>query len=326
MKGLNEDLKNGQFSTIYLLYGDESYLKKMYKDRLTKGIMGDGDQMNYNYFEGKGINTNELIDIGETLPFFAPRRLIVIENSGFFKNANVELAEYLRDLPETTYFLFIENEVDKRGKMFKSVKDKGRIVELGTQDLQTLTRWVASLIKKENKKVEEKTVRFLIEKVGEDMQRLQGELEKLISYTYGNDVITMADVDAICVTQISNQIFDMVNAVADKRQKQALEYYYELLALKEPPMRILFLLARQFRILYQVKSYDGKGYSNKEIASKLGIQPFIVTKCTSQARRFSLPLLRSIVEDAVETEQAVKTGRLTDKLGVELFIVKYSMA
>lgn len=85
MKTLNEDIKTGNFKPVYLLYGEEAYLKKQYRDRITKAIFPDGDTVNYAYYEGKGINPGELIDLAETMPFFADRRLIVIENSGFFK-------------------------------------------------------------------------------------------------------------------------------------------------------------------------------------------------------------------------------------------------
>ena len=71
MKSLNEDLKTGQFNKVYLLYGEEAYLKKQYKDKLREGMIPAGDTMNYAYFEGKGINVNEIIDLAETLPFFA---------------------------------------------------------------------------------------------------------------------------------------------------------------------------------------------------------------------------------------------------------------
>ena len=326
MKSLNQDLKEGRIKQLYLLYGEEGYLRKSYRNRLTQAIMQDGDKMNYHYYEGKGLQVGKIIDQAETLPFFSDRRLIVIENSGFFKNAAVELAEYLKDIPETTAFIFVEAEVDKRSKMFKVVKDKGSAVELGVQDEKMLLQWIGGMFKKEQKKIEEKTARYILEKVGNDMQHLQCEIEKLICYTVGRNVVTIADVDAICITQIGNHIFDMVNAVAEKRQKQALEYYYELLALKEPPMRILYLLTRQFRLLYQVKGFAGKGFSNKDIGSKLGLHPYAVGKHLSQGRQFQKQELWEIMQDAAETEEAVKTGRLTDKLGVELFIVKYSMA
>jgi DNA polymerase-3 subunit delta len=281
--------------------------------------------MNYAYYEGKGINVNEIIDLAETLPFFAERRLIILEDTGLFKSAAAELADYIKDMPDTTSMIFIESEVDKRNKLYKAVQSKGRVVELGRQDESTLLRWVAGNVKRENKQISENTVRHFLAKVGTDMENIQKELEKLFCYTMDKESITSEDVDTICTTQITNQIFDMVNAVADKNQKKALEYYYDLLALKEPPMRILFLLVRQFKLLLEVKTMDKQGYARKEIAEKAGINPFVVGKYQAQAKAFSGSELRKIMEDAVETEESVKTGVLSDTLGVELFIMRYSV-
>lgn len=324
MKSLNEDLKTGNFKQVYLLFGEENYLKKQYKDRLTKALISDGDTMNYAYYEGKGIDVKEIIDLSETMPFFSERRLIVIENSGFFKNATAELAEYMKEIPEITYFIFVETELDKRGKMFKAVKDKGRIVELARQDEKTLVRWIYGNVKKEGKQIAESTIYYLLSKCGTDMENLQKEMEKLFCYTLNNDVINMEDIDAICTTQITNEIFDMVNAVAEKKQKRALDRYYDLLALKEPAMRILYLLSRQFRLLMEVKEMAGEGYDKKTIASKAGLHPYAVGKYIEQSRSFSQEELRKILEESVDIEERVKTGRLGDVLAVELFIVKYS--
>ena len=259
------------------------------------------------------------------MPFFAERRVLVFENTGFFKSAaGAELADYLKELPETAYFLFVEDEVDKRGKMYKAVKSKGRAVELPFQDENTLKRWVVGQIGRENKKITEADVVYFLNKVGIDMENITKELEKLFCYALERDVITRADIDAVCVTQISNHIFDMVNAVAEKQQKKALDLYYELLTLKEPPMRILFLLTRQYRGLYQVKQLAQKGYGRKEIAEKAGLHPFAVGKFMEQAKRFQLKELRAILEDSVDIEQRVKTGLLTDTMAVEVFLVKYS--
>ncbi|MEF9997649.1 MAG: DNA polymerase III subunit delta [Lachnospiraceae bacterium] len=325
MKSLNEDLKTLDFKHIYLLYGEENYLKKQYKEKLTKGILGKDDTMNYAYYEGKGVSVNEVIDLAETLPFFSERRLIVMENTGFFKNATPELAEYMKQLPNTTYFLCLEQEIDKRGKLFKAVKDKGRVVELERQDEQMLIKWIFQRAHLEKKQIVESTIRYLIEKVGINMETLQSELEKLCCYTLERESITKEDIDAVCTTQVINRIFDMVNAVADKKQKKALTYYYDLLALKEPPMRILYLMSRQFRLLLEVKELDKKGYAKKEIGEKAGLNPFVVGKYQQQAKVFRTEELREILEAGVETETSVKTGKLGDVLGVELFIVTYSM-
>lgn len=326
MKSLNEDIKLGQFKQIYLLYGEEAYLKKQYKDKLTKAILPDGDTVNYAYYEGKGINPAELIDLAETMPFFAERRLIVIENSGFFKSATPELADYMKNMPDTVCFLFVENEVDKRGKMYKAAKDKGRIVEMGRQDEKTLLYWIAGNVKREGRQIKESTARYLVSKTGTDMENLEKEMEKLFSYTLGRNEITVQDINDICTTQITNKIFEMVEAVAVKQQKKALNYYYDLLALKEPPMRILYLLARQFKLLLEVKDLCGKGYEKSQIAKTVGLHPFVAGKYIQQCRTFSREELRSIMEEVVNTEEMVKTGRLNDVMSVELFIVKYSAA
>ena len=324
MKSLNEDIKTGQFKQAYLLYGEEAYLKKQYKDKLTKAMLPEGDTVNYAYYEGKGTNPAGLIDLAETMPFFADRRLIVVENSGFFKNATPELADYIKNMPETACFLFVESEVDKRGKMYKSVKDKGRAVEMGRQDEKTLLYWLAGMVKKEGKQIKESTARYLVAKTGTDMENLEKEMEKLFSYTLGQTEITVQDVDEICTTQITNKIFDMVEAVATKQQKRALHYYYDLLALKEPPMRILYLLSRQFKLLMEVKDLSGRGYEKSQIAKTAGLHPFVAGKYIKQCHSFSKEELRSIMEDAANMEEMVKTGRLNDRMSVELFIVKYS--
>ena len=95
MKKLNEDFKSGKFEQVYLLYGEEGYLKKQYKKRFIKAMIPEGDTMNYAHYEGKNIPVKEVIDLAETMPFFAEKRLIVFENTGFFKNQCPELTEYL---------------------------------------------------------------------------------------------------------------------------------------------------------------------------------------------------------------------------------------
>ena len=271
---MNEDLKTGNFKQIYLLYGEEGYLKKQYKERFVKAMLPEGDTMNYACYEGKSTDVKEVIDLAETMPFFAERRLIVFENTGFFKSAGSELADYIKDMPGTTYFIFVENEVDKRSRLYKAVKAKGHIVELSTQDEGTLKRWIQGIVRGEKKQMSDSAILYFLGKVGTDMENIRKELEKLICYALDRDTITKEDVDAVCVTQITNHIFDMVNAVADKNQRRALDLYYDLIALKEPPMRILFLMIRQYRILFQVKALLKQGYGRKEIASKAGLHPF----------------------------------------------------
>ena len=325
MQRLNQDMKTGQLNHIYLLYGEEAYLRKQYKNRLKEAIIGD-DSMNYHYYEGKGVTIGEVIDQAETMPFFSEKRLILMENTGLFKGGGEELSEYLKSPAQTVYFLFVETEVDKRSKLYKTVSAKGCAVEFGIQDENTLKRWVLGMVKRENKKISEPALNFLLEMTGTDMENIQKEMEKLFCYCMDQDAITERDIVQICTKRISSHIFDMINAIADRKQKKALELYYELLALKEPPMRILFLITRQFNLLLQVKELAGKGYQGRAIGEKVGLPGFVAGKYVTQASRFQKEELRETVEACVEAEEAIKTGRLNDNMSVELLIVKYSAA
>lgn len=326
MKMLAEDIKNQTFKKVYLLFGEEAYLRSQYKNRLTAALADPDDTMNVSRFESKGISPSELVSLAETLPFFAERRLILVEDSGFFKNKCDELSDYLPAMPDSTCMIFVESEVDKRSRMFKAVKAAGRVTEFQTQDERTLMRWILGLLKKEGRQITEATLRLFLECTGTDMENIARELEKLLSYTLGRDVITSEDVETICTTQTTNQIFDMVRAVAEKKQKTALALYYDLLALKEPPMRILFLLARQFNQLLLVKSLMARGYDKSAIASKAGIAPFVAARCMAQAKSFTKEQLHAALTDCVDAEEAVKTGRMGDVMSVELLLVKYSQA
>ncbi len=324
MKTIDADIKSGSFAPAYLLYGEEAYLKRQYRDKLKKALSQEGDTMNTSVFEGKGIAAGEVIDLAETMPFFADRRLILIENSGLFKSGAEELAEYMKEIAQSTCFVFVENEVDKRSRMFKSVKAAGRVVEFKKQSDSILVQWILGRLKREHKNITQPVMQQFLTAVGTDMENIDKELEKLLCYCMDRDVITAEDVRAICVQQTQNKIFDMVNAIGEKDQKKALELYYDLLALKEPPMRILFLIARQFQILLQLKELSGKGFDNKFMAAKAGVPEFALRRNLAQARGFSVERLYQAVADCVEAEEAVKTGNCNDRMAVELLIVQYS--
>lgn len=321
MQTINQDIKDRTFRKIYLIYGEEAFLKKSYKNKLREAIAGD-DTMNCNYYEGKGLDVSELISLSETMPFFSDRRLLIIEDSGFFKSPAEALTEYLPNMPDTTTILFVESEVDKRSRMYKKVREIGYAAEMGRQDSGQLGKWAANLLAQAGLKITGNTMELFLSKTGDDMEHIRMELEKLIGYTMGRDTVTSQDVEAICTEQVTNKIFDMVSAIVNGQTRKAMELYEDLLALKEPPMRILFLIARQFNQLLQVKELMGKNLDKGAIASKLKLQPFVAGKLMPQARGFSKEQIYSSVKLCVELEEAVKTGRLQDRLAVELLITK----
>ena len=324
MKTIDNDIKMGQLKNVYLLYGTEDYLKRQYRDKLKHALVEPDDTKNFSAYEGKDINPKELIDLSETLPFFKEKRMILVENSGFFKNSCDDLAEYMSQVPESTCFVFVEEEVDKRSKLFKAASRAGSAVEFETPKEDMLVRWILGRIQREGKKITQSVMQLFLSKTGSDMENIDKELEKLICYTLDKTEISAADVEAICTGQTENKIFEMIDAISAKNQKKALDLYYDLLALKEAPMRILFLIARQFQNLLLIKSMSAKGYPAVSIAKTAGMPSFAVQKNLRQAGAFKINQLKEAIEDCGQAEEDVKTGRMADQLAVELLIVKYS--
>lgn len=323
MKVISDDIKKGEFKSVYLLYGEEEYLKKQYRDRLKNAIAGD-DTMNYSYYDSDNASVKDIIDVCETLPFFAQKRLVIMENTGFLKSSNDELADYIKHIPDYLVIVMVEKDVDKRNKVYKAVDSVGYVCEMKPQATATLEKWIAGLLAKDNLKISREACDLILDKTGAGMDYIKQETEKLISYCQGRDVVTVEDVEKVCATQTTSHIFDMISAIANKKQQQALDLYYDLLELKEPPMRILYLIVRQFNGILQVKDLMSRGISGKEIASKIGAAPFVVGKYQAQAKYFEMNTLLDALNECAKTEEAVKQGRLNDRLGVELIIIKYS--
>jgi DNA polymerase-3 subunit delta len=333
MKKIASDIKSGKFSNIYLLYGEEAYLRKQYRDNLRNALIDPSDNMNCSVFSGDEIDINEVTDLAGTMPFFAERRVIVIENSGWLKPAkgkssdskNDKFLELINNLPDTTYLILVEESADKRSKLFKAITSKGYCALCEMQDEDMLKRWILGLLKKENKLITGDALELLLDKTGTNMENIKREVEKLICYKYDEEGITATDVENLCVEQIQNQIFDMVEAVAVKDQKRALELYYNLIALKEAPVKILALIARQFNMLLQVREMNQKGYPESEIATTTGLNAYYLKKkYIPQSKQFRLSQLEDALRQCVEAEENIKMGKMSDTLSVELIIVGLS--
>lgn len=324
MKNINHDIESKKIKQFYLLFGAEDYLKRQYKDKLVRALADPEDNMNLNYFEGSGINLQNVLDLGETLPFFADNRVIILKNTGLFKKTPEDIEKRMGNFPDSTHIIFVEKEVDKRNRLYKWIGKAGYVSEMNTPDEKMLFTWVRGLCKAEGKQIEENALYYFVEHMGVDMLLLKNELEKLFCYCIDNDRITVEDIRRVCVSQATDKMFDMLDAVGNKNQKKALLLYHDLLALREPAMRILYMFTRHFHILMQISLLMAEGRDNKTMASLCGIPPFSVKKYAAQAGKYSYETLREIVERCQMTDQGIKTGMVQDTVGVELLIVEFS--
>lgn len=329
MKNLKEDIKNKNFKKVYLLYGEEDYLKKYYEKEIKKSIIANGAEiMNLDIFEENDIETGKIIDACETLPFMNKFRLVIIKNSSFFiqgkKNETEKINDYINNIPETSIIVFIENKIDKRNKLFKSINSIGRCTEFKTPYDNDLIQWIKKLFTAENKSIDNNTAMFLIRTVGNKMEALNTEIEKLLNYKKDSLEISKQDIENICIKSLETKIFDLVDAIGNKKPEIALDIYNNMILLKESPIMILSMIARQFRIILQSKYLLKQGKTIDEISKRINQRNFVVKECLNQSRNFTNKLLIKALNDCLECDINIKTGKISDKLGVEMIILNYS--
>jgi DNA polymerase-3 subunit delta len=280
--------------------------------------------MNFNRYEGEGVNPAVIIDMAETMPFLSDKRVILVENSGLFKSGCPELADYLKSPSETTVFIFVEKELDKRKDIYKVVAKAGFEMECTVQDEDTLKKWIRSRFSSEGKEISPRAQAFLIERVGTDMSNIATEIEKLVCYCIDRPQVTEEDIEAVCAHYLTSRVFAMTDAIAARDQKRAIELYYDLLALKEPPAKILALITMQINRMLQIKEMSASRRDRGYMASAAKIAPFLVSKYENWARGFTMEELREDLEMCAANDEAVKKGLLDYVISVEMVIIKCS--
>lgn len=324
MKQILEHIKTTSYPRFYLFYGSEKYMVAQMREQLKKALISSEDTMNYSYFEGKKTDPIEVIELAKTLPFFSNHRLIILDETGLGKKSNDTFLEGLKDCSDTTVLLFIEDAVDKRSKIYKYLSKEGHVVEFSAAGDKELSRWIQSLLKKEGKEMPSTVLRSFLYRCGSDMFTLKNELEKLIAYTGDKSKITEQDLEALTTSQTTNQIFVMLEAMAKKQRDKVLALYYDLIELKESPFGILALLVRQCNQLLQVKDMAETGKNNGDIAKVIKIPPFVAGKLKEQTKLFRKDTLYRMIEACANTDQQIKSGKINDRVGVELLLMEFS--
>ena len=344
---LNEGLAKGEFRRVYLLCGEQAYLRLQNRDKLVKALLGDGDAMNLSRYSGSDLSARDVIDMAQTLPFFADRRVVVIENSGLLNPKSAarsvtgsktaaalaeeadRIADFVPQIPDTAAIVLVEENTDKRGRLYKTIaksqKDgTGLILECATPEEDDLRAWASGIFRRSGFTIGGRTLALFLSYAGEDMMNIAGEAEKLCCYCLGQREITEQAVKAVCSPRIRDRIFDMIEAIALRDRKKALGIYMDLCALRTAPQVILTLMRRQFGQLVKIRELSGK-LPDSEIARQVGIPPFVVTKKYKPAlRMYKSEELLDALEECTRADYESKSGKIDAGMAVEMIIVRHS--
>ena len=331
MATLAKEIQNRQIAPMYLFFGEEAFKKRYYKKLLKDALSGDmGMDMNYTAFEGKNIDWQAVYDATQTLPFFAEKRLVVVENSGKFQTGagSAEpsglLERAIEELPQTTCLAFFEEHAAKNRKIFKTVSSKGVVFECGPDKEDDVIAWLAKGFAREGKKFRKSTLQLLLQRVGMDYDMLRMESEKIFAFVGDREIIEDADVLAVSCETVESRVFDMTKAMSEKNIRLVMERYHELVLNREPPLRIMGALRSEIRSMLQVAELSAQGMRNNDIARQIGRPWFVVDQIQNRLHSYSQSQLADMLDAIAETDQRIKSGDLEDKTGLETLLVKFS--
>ena len=322
MKQLEADIKNKIYKNIYVLYGPQSYNRKRYEKALVSLFVAKGDTMNLTYYYGKKIDIKEIIDLAQTMPFMAEKRVIVLENTELFSHSCEELADYIPNIYETTCLIFSEDKIDLRLRQTKAAKSKGTVAEFADLSDADLRDFILKRLSREHRQITANALEMFMQRCGDDLWQVSGELEKIISYTFKKDGIRPEDVEAVMPPLPEDRIFAMIDAILDHDTKKAVSLYADLLTLRNEPISILSLIREQMRLILHAMQMNEEHVSPKDMAQTLGMREMRVKMALPAARKSSKIDIRHRIEMCADTDERIKSGLLDPRVGVEMLIVE----
>lgn len=311
---------------IYAFYGNEDFLiKKEIENIINKNNISN---LNINNYDLSIEPLKNIIDDALTISLFEEKKLIVVDNSYIFtgsnpkddKKDNVEdLLEYFEHInPDCILIFIVHNEkLDERKKIVKKLNKIATVKNFVKSS--TPTDFVKELLK--DYQIEPNLIRLLIDRVGTDLGVLEQEITKIKIYKNDDKKITKEDILELTSKNVEIDIFDLIDKIVNKDKENAIEVYYEMLKRNEEPIKILIILANQFRIMYQAKELYQKGYSGNDIASLLNIHPYRIKLALEKTYQYKTETLLSYLSSLADLDYDIKVGNKDAALGLELFIL-----
>lgn len=323
-----EAINQGKIAPLYLLKGSDVHLQNQVISALRKAIVQDElGEIRYDLIDQP---LSEVMLEAETVSFFADHKLLIIEHPTFLtgEKANVEhqvdeLLTYI-DQPTsgTTLVFLIPDKMDERKKIAKALKKAGVVIDL-TLSEKEVRRYIQTKLKEEGQSIQPQALDYLLDLTQYDLTSAMQELQKIKLYTLDQPgPITYELVDELVSKSLEQSLFTMTDYVLNQEAGKAIAFYHDLLLQGEDTIKIIYILAMQFRLLLQVKILQQRGYQQKEMASLLKIHPYRVKLALQHVRHLSLKQLGSIYDQFVEADYALKTSQLDQELIFEFLILR----
>ena len=325
---------------FYILYGQDDFSLNQAMGKI-KADLGDREMVatNTTRLEGQHLTLSELRSKCDAVPFLSSHRLVIVEGllgrfevkqskprSGKGKSRDGlgewdGLASYIEKMPETTVLVLVDEEVQGQNLLLKKISPLAEVKTFPVLRGKDLKTWIRQRVKAEGGDISPQAVNLLAELIGGDLWAMDGEIQKLLLYSQERP-ISEDDVKQLVSHVQEANIFALVDAVAEGRTELAQRILHRLYDEGVAPTYILTMITRQFRLIAQAKDLE-PGLSHLQIQDRLGLKSsYSLDKTLSQAKLYDFEGVKRAYDKLLETDLAIKTGKYSDKLALELLVTE----
>ena len=333
-QSLLNSIKRNVLASVYLICGEEDYLQELMLKALKEALINsDFGSFNLDELDGEKVSPGQIVQSAVGLPVFAEKRLVIVYNPPFLKSRKKDsekdsendseknskkeeslleeraILEYLADpLTSTCLVFWVKGPVDKRKKTVKAIAKTGVVLEVNAYKGVELNDWLINETRMLGKTLETKALEYIVLHSNNSLRHLKSELEKMALYSGNEKVITLTIAEKLLIKTSEASIFVLVDNIGLKNAETALIELRSLLGNGEAPVKVLFMIARQFRLILLAKELAKRGLTEKQITSELSLHPFVTGKILRQAGKFSFEELETCMQQVLEGDIAIKTG------------------
>jgi DNA polymerase-3 subunit delta len=307
----------GEIDPVYCLQGAERFLIDRCVGALRAAALGPGGGggLNHDVFELKESGLALALAAARTLPMFAKRRLVVGRGVDLLKSDELaDLPAYVADPNPSTVLVLTAEKLDGRLKPFVALRKAGFVHEFPRLRDRELPSWIAREASARKIAIDSDGAQALAEAAGPDLGRLAQALEQLALYVGQGGRIRRADVEELVAETRERGVFELTKAIGEGNTARALGLLGNMLANREPPLRIQFMLVRQLRQIWRAKELAATNAPRNEIAAAVGIAPFFLDDVLVPARRMSAAALERSFRRLYQSDRTLKSARIDPDL------------
>lgn len=305
---------------IYLLYGVKNLIDTYINKIKEKEKIEDINISKYSFED----TLDSIIEDANTMSMFSSKKIIIVENDLIFSSkknidtSNIE--KYIKNYNPNTILIFViyTDTVDSRKKIYKLINEYGKIEQL--TNVKNINEYVKKLF--QGYQISNNTINLFINRVGNNLDRLYQEANKIMIYKINDKLITDNDILECTREKIDINIFSFIDSIVNKDKYNSLKSYKEMIRIGEEPIKIIVMLSNQFRLMYQTKMLRKKGYNEDDISSILNVKKYPVHLAIQKSMKYTDSILLKYLEELADLDIKIKSGEIDKNFALELFLIK----